>query len=76
MSEDIWKRNEVDSPCVNICIVHPHANICTGCFRTIDEISSWSNMSETERKGIIKELPNRSAKLRSRRGGRAKRLGD
>lgn len=76
MSEDIWKRNEVDSPCVNICIVHPHANICTGCFRTIDEISSWSKMSETERKGIIKELPNRSSKLRVRRGGRAERLGD
>lgn len=76
MREDIWKRNEVDSPCVNICIVHPHANICTGCFRTIDEISSWSKMSETERKGIIKELPNRSSKLRVRRGGRAERLGD
>lgn len=76
MSEDIWKRNEVDSPCLNICIVHPHANICTGCFRTIDEISSWSKMSETERKGIIKELPNRSSKLRVRRGGRAERLGD
>ena len=76
MSEDIWKRNEVDSPCVNICIIHPQANICTGCFRTIDEISSWSNMSEPERKGIIKELPNRSSKLRVRREGRAKRLGD
>jgi predicted Fe-S protein YdhL (DUF1289 family) len=76
MSEDIWKRNEVDSPCVNICIVHPQANICTGCFRTIDEISSWSNMSETERNGIIKELPNRASKLRVRRGGRAERLGD
>ena len=76
MSEDIWKRNEVDSPCLNICIVHPHANICTGCFRTIDEISSWSKMSETERKGIIKELPNRSSKLRVRRGGRAERLGN
>ena len=76
MSEDIWKRNEVDSPCVNICIIHPRANICTGCFRSIDEISSWSNMSESERKGIIKELPNRSSKLRVRRGGRAKRLGN
>jgi len=76
MSEDIWKRNEVDSPCVKICIIHPQANICTGCFRTIDEISSWSNMSESERKGIIKELPNRSSKLRVRRGGRTKRLGN
>ena len=76
MSEDIWKRNELDSPCVNICIVHPQANICTGCFRSIDEISSWSNMSESERKRIIKELPNRSSKLRVRRGGRAERLRD
>ena len=76
MSEDIWKRNEVDSPCVNICIIHPRANICTGCFRSIDEISSWSKMSESERKGILKELPNRSSKLRVRRGGRAERLRD
>ena len=76
MSEDIWKRNELDSPCVKICIIHPQANICTGCFRSIDEISSWSNMSESERKGIIKELPNRSSKLRVRRGGRAERLRD
>ena len=76
MTEYIWKRNEIDSPCVNICIVHPQANICAGCFRTIDEISGWSNMSPARRKEIIKELPNRSSKLKVRRGGRAKRLGN
>jgi len=74
MAEHIWKRNEIDSPCVNICIVHPEANICTGCYRTINEISSWSTMSAAQRKEIIKELPNRSSKLKVRRGGRAKRL--
>jgi len=76
MTEYIWKRNEIDSPCVNICIVHPQANICAGCFRTIDEISGWSNMSPAQRKEIIEELPNRSSKLKVRRGGRAKRLGN
>ena len=76
MSKDIWKRNEVDSPCIKICIIHPQGNICTGCFRSIDEISSWSNMSELERKEIIKELPNRSSKLRVRRGRRAERMRD
>ena len=76
MTEYIWKRNEIDSPCVNICIVHPQANICAGCFRTIGEISGWSNMSPAQRKEIIKELPNRSSKLKVRRGGRAKRLGN
>ena len=74
MTEYIWKRNEIDSPCVNICIVHPQANICAGCFRTIDEISGWSNMTAEQRKEIIKELPNRSSKLKVSRGGRAKRL--
>ena len=74
MTEYIWNRNEIDSPCVNICIVHPQANICAGCLRTIDEISGWSNISPAQRKEIIKELPNRSSKLKVRRGGRAKRL--
>ena len=76
MTEYIWKRNEIESPCVNICIVHPQANICAGCFRTIDEISGWSNMTEEQRKEIINDLPNRSSKLKVRRGGRAKRLGN
>ena len=76
MTEYIWKRNEIDSPCVNICIVHTQANICACCFRTIDEISGWSNMSAAQRKEIIKELPNRALKLKVRRGGRAKRLGN
>ena len=76
MTEYIWKRNEIDSPCVNICIVHPQANICAGCFRTIDEISGWSNMTAEQRIEIINDLPNRSSKLKVRRGGRAKRLGN
>ena len=76
MTEYIWKRNEIDSPCVNICIVHPQANICAGCFRTIDEISGWSNMTAEQRKEIINDLPNRSSKLKVRRGGRAKRSGN
>ena len=76
MTEYIWKRNEIESPCVNICIVHPRANICAGCFRTIDEISGWSNMTAEQRKEIINDLPNRSSKLKVRRGGRAKRLGN
>ena len=76
MTEYIWKRNEIESPCVNICIVHPQANICAGCFRTIDEISGWSNMTAEQRKKIINDLPNRSSKLKVRRGGRAKRLGN
>lgn len=74
MSDKIWSRDEVQSPCVNICVVHPEARICTGCYRSIDEISAWSRMSNEERADILDDLPNRAGTLTKRRGGRAARL--
>ncbi len=70
----VWTRNEVESPCVRICVVHPEARICTGCLRSIDEISKWSKLSSDERRAIMEDLPNRAPLLRKRRGGRAARM--
>ena len=70
----VWTRDEIESPCVRICVVHPEARICTGCFRTIDEISQWSKMSREDRREIMKALPDRASLLRKRRGGRSARL--
>lgn len=74
MSDDIWKRAEIASPCINVCVVHPEEGICTGCLRTIDEIARWSAMSASQRAEIMAELPTRAPRLRKRRGGRAARL--
>jgi uncharacterized protein len=74
MSDDIWKRPEIESPCINVCVVHPTERLCTGCFRTIDEISRWSAMSGAERTEITKSLSSRAPRLKKRRGGRAARL--
>ena len=74
MSDNIWKRAEIESPCVKICVVHPEARLCTGCPRSIDEISRWSRMSAEERREIMAELPDRAGQLKRRRGGRAARL--
>lgn len=70
----VWTRNEVESPCVRICVVHPEARICTGCYRTIDEIARWSKMDAEERQEIMAALPDRAPLLAKRRGGRAARL--
>lgn len=72
--ETPWKRNEVDSPCVKVCVVHPEARICTGCLRTIDEITRWSKMTPEDRREIMTALPDRQSMLRKRRGGRAARV--
>lgn len=74
MSETVWTRDEVDSPCIQICIVHPETRLCTGCNRSIDEISAWSKMTPETRRLIMAELPNREAAPKGRRGGRAARL--
>lgn len=74
MRDDVWKRNEIESPCVKLCVVHPQAKICTGCFRSVDEIRRWSKMHPDERREIMEELPTRKPMLKQRRGGRAARL--
>ncbi len=73
--ERIWTRDEIESPCVKVCLVHPAARICTGCHRTIDEIGRWSRMTSDERRAVMAELPSRAGLLRQRRGGRAGRTG-
>lgn len=74
MADDVWSRDEVESPCVRICVVHPQARICTGCLRSIDEITRWSKLSADERRAIMAALPDRADLLKQRRGGRAARL--
>ena len=74
MNSEVWARNEIESPCVKICVIHPSERLCTGCHRTIEEISAWSRLPQIERDKIIKELPERASKLKKRRGGRAARI--
>lgn len=73
MNRDVWTRDEVDSPCTQVCVVHPETQLCVGCARSLDEISRWSLMSVTERHAIVEDLPNRNAVPKKRRGGRAGR---
>ncbi len=72
--DDLWKRDEVESPCIKICVVHPAERICTGCLRSMDEIAAWSRMSNEERRTLKAELPARAERFTKRRGGRAARL--
>jgi predicted Fe-S protein YdhL (DUF1289 family) len=75
MSDDIWQRQEVESPCVKVCVIHPAERICVGCFRSVEEIAAWGTMPTDERRRIMADLPARAARLAKRRGGRAARTG-
>ncbi|MEL6595247.1 MAG: DUF1289 domain-containing protein [Pseudomonadota bacterium] len=74
MSDAVWKRAEIESPCVKVCVIHPTERLCTGCLRSIDEIMAWSKLSAEERSTVMAELPSRAPRLAKRRGGRAARV--
>jgi uncharacterized protein len=55
---------QVPSPCVSICVIDPPTGLCAGCFRTLDEIAGWIDLSVEERRTLLAALPER----RSREG--------
>lgn len=73
-TDQIWQRAEIESPCVKICVIHPETRLCTGCLRTIDEITAWSRMGADERRRVMDELDARRPLIQKRRGGRSARL--
>ena len=73
-SDEIWKRAEIESPCIKICVIHPQERLCTGCLRSIDEITQWSRMTPEGRAAVMADLESRKGRLSKRRGGRAARV--
>lgn len=73
MSDDIWKRDEAESPCVKICVIEPASGLCVGCHRTAREITAWPTLAQAERRAIMAALPARAPQIARRRGGRAGR---
>lgn len=70
MTDEPWSRDEIESPCVKICVIHPETRLCLGCHRSIDEIAAWSKMAPGERRRIMDELSSRKPAPTGRRGRR------
>ncbi|TVQ57454.1 MAG: DUF1289 domain-containing protein [Rhodobacteraceae bacterium] len=63
MVEELWRRDEIESPCVKLCVLHPAARICVGCHRTVAEIAGWTAMTPEARRAVMAELPARAGLL-------------
>ena len=72
MSDEVWARDEIESPCIKVCVIHPASRLCTGCLRSIDEITEWSRMTPEARRAVMDALPGRQGLIARRRGGRAR----
>lgn len=50
--------NKIPSPCIHVCTRNLN-NICTGCYRSIDEIQGWYKFSDEEKLQVIKAAEQR-----------------
>ncbi len=55
----ITVQTEVQSPCISVCRISDNSGLCMGCFRTGDEIASWSSASDDGKRGIWKRIEQR-----------------
>jgi predicted Fe-S protein YdhL (DUF1289 family) len=44
------------SPCIGVCRLDQHGQVCVGCGRTIAEIAAWPSLSAEERRAIVARL--------------------
>lgn len=55
----IAERRPVASPCVSICALDEQ-DICIGCQRTALEITRWGQMSDDERREVLRRCDERA----------------
>ncbi len=49
----------VPSPCISVCRMDAAGALCLGCHRTLAEIAAWSTMSDSDKRAVWKQLPER-----------------
>ncbi|MES2024277.1 MAG: DUF1289 domain-containing protein [Pseudomonadota bacterium] len=52
------------SPCIGICHVDTRTTFCTGCLRTIEEITEWGAVDDQRRRHIWGEIIRRRDAVR------------
>ena len=52
---------QIASPCVSICVIDQVTGLCAGCYRTLDEIAGWIDLSPDDRRAVMGRLAARRA---------------
>jgi len=59
MSENT--QQEIQSPCIGVCSMDDTTGFCHGCYRTIDEIKAWWDLSQGDQKNLLTVLDERQS---------------
>jgi predicted Fe-S protein YdhL (DUF1289 family) len=50
---------DIVSPCIGVCAMNDSNGFCQGCYRTVEEIREWWNMTDQEREKVMGTLDQR-----------------
>jgi hypothetical protein len=56
---------EVTSPCIGVCQMNELSGLCAGCYRSIEEIQTWWDMTSDEKQRLKDTLELRMAESAS-----------
>ncbi len=59
----IQTTETIKSPCIGICAIDDLSGLCHGCYRTIDEIQGWWDMSTTEQQNLLATIEVRQIEM-------------
>jgi predicted Fe-S protein YdhL (DUF1289 family) len=51
------------SPCISVCKMNEDRSLCTGCWRTLDELRAWSSLDDAGKRGVWREVVKRAGAL-------------
>ena len=57
------RPRSIASPCVMVCTVDGASGLCLGCFRTLQEIATWSRMTDEARAAVMADLSSRKGRI-------------
>ena len=49
---------EPRSPCISVCVLDDQ-NICTGCYRSAEEITDWFMATDEQKREILRRVRER-----------------
>lgn len=50
----------IPSPCVSVCKMDASRTLCTGCLRTLPEITAWSRMDDSAKLAVWSLIEGRA----------------
>ena len=53
----------VSSPCISVCQMDLPTGLCVGCWRTLDEITVWSTLADTDKNQVWEQIELRRKKV-------------